>query len=136
MAPATPTASAPAGGYVIVVADSGVRHSNTGPHFNRRVAECRIGVRLLQRHFPGITHLRDAAGHPWRDLEPLLPESIDRAELLRLGIDPAHILDSGVDPQTDVFTVRRRCRHVVTENNRVLEAREALEAGMWGASVS
>ncbi|NLD73618.1 MAG: galactokinase [Chloroflexi bacterium] len=115
--------------YAIVVADSGLRHTNTGPHYNRRVAECRIGVRLLAARYPGITHLRDVEDHPWPEIEPLLPEAIDREELLAMGIDPARILDSGVDPQTDTFSVRRRCRHVVTENRRVLDACEALEAG-------
>lgn len=117
------------GEYAVVVADSGVRHTNTGPHYNRRVAECRIGVRLLAERFPGVTHLRDVGDRPWAELEPLLPEAISRAELLDRGIDPAHILDRGVDPQTDTFLVRRRVRHVVTENRRVLDACEALEAG-------
>ena len=116
-------------GYAVVVVDSGVRHRNTGPHFNRRVAEGRIGVRLLQRHYPGITHLRDVNDVPWPELEPLLPEVIHAAELLELGIDPEKILDSGVSPETDTFYVRRRCRHVITENNRVLTSVEALEAG-------
>ena len=116
-------------GYAVVVVDSGVRHRNTGPHFNRRVAEGRIGVRLLQRRYPGITHLRDVNHIPWAELEPLLPEVLHTEELLRMGIDPERIFDSRVSPQTDTFYVRRRCRHVITENNRVLESVKALEAG-------
>ncbi len=116
-------------GYAVVVVDSGVRHRNTGPHFNRRVAECRVGVRLLQRHYPEVQALRDAEGLPWGDLEPLLPESISRAELEALGIDPDALLDRGVATETDEFQVRRRCRHVITENARVVEAVARLKAG-------
>ena len=116
-------------GYAVVVADSGVHHRNTGPFFNRRVAEGRIGVRLLQRKYPGITHLRDVEGIPWTELEPLLPEVIHSQELRQLGIDPETILDRGVSAETDTFFVRRRCRHVVTENRRVLQSVAALEAG-------
>jgi len=116
-------------GYAIIVVDSGVRHRNTGPHFNRRVAEGRIGVRLLQRRFPGITHLRDANHLSWGELEPLLPEVIHTGELLQMGINPETILDGGVSPGTDTFFVRKRCRHVITENNRVLQSVAALERG-------
>lgn len=116
-------------GYAVVVVDSGVRHRNTGPHFNRRVAECRVGVKLLQRHYPEIQALRDAEGLPWSELEPLLPESITRAELAALGIDPDALLDRGVATETDQFLVRKRCRHVVTENARVLAAVARLRAG-------
>jgi len=116
-------------GYAVIVVDSGVRHKNTGPLFNRRVAEGRIGVRLLQKKFPGITHLRDVNDIPWEELEPLLPEVIHTDELLRLGIDPETILDQGVSPGTDTFYVRKRCRHVITENQRVLQSVSALEAG-------
>jgi galactokinase len=129
-----------AGGYAVLVVDSGVRHHNTGPLFNRRVAEGRIGVRLLQRHYPeaSITHLRDVQDVPWAELEPLLPEVIHRDELLRLGIDPDTILDgpagpTSATPDTDRFYVRRRCRHVHSENRRVLASVEALEAGDMAA---
>jgi len=134
-----PTPDAPGGyvmrhvripsGYAVVVADSSIRHRNTGPRYNRRVAEGRIGVRLLQQQYPGITHLRDVENIPWADLEPLLPEVINSAELRAQGIDPENILDHGVSPQTDTFYVRRRCRHVITENRRVLESVAALEQG-------
>lgn len=137
-----PTADDPAGtrhypfrqvplpaGYAVVVADSQVRHRNTGPHFNRRVLEGRIGVRLLQEQYPGITHLRDVNHLPWAELEPLLPELIHAAELRARGIDSDTLLDSGVGAQTDTFYVRRRCRHVITENNRVLDSVAALERG-------
>jgi len=117
------------GGYALVVADSGVRHTNTGPLYNRRVAETRIGVRLLEHHYPGITYLRDVEDQPWDRLEPLLPDVITTRELTQRGIDPATLLDGGADPQTDTFCVRRRCRHVITENRRVLRARVALRAG-------
>ncbi len=116
-------------GYAVMVVDSRVRHRNTGPEFNRRVAEGRIGVRLLQRELPGITHLRDVEDVPWEQLEPLLPEVIDSATLLAQGIDPETILDGGVSPQTRTFRVRRRCSHVVTENQRVLQSRQALDMG-------
>jgi galactokinase len=116
-------------GYTVIVVDSGVRHRNTGPYYNRRVAEGRIGVRLLQRHYPGVTHLRDVNHLPWEELEPHLPEVI-RADVLReLGIDPETILDSGVSPETESFYVRKRCRHVISENNRVLQSVAALRAG-------
>lgn len=115
--------------FAVVVVDSGVRHRNTGPHFNRRVAECRIGVRLLQRHYPDIQSLRDVEDLPWEDLEPLLPETISRDELAGLGIDPDALLNRGVATGAHQFLVRRRCRHVVSENRRVLEAVSALRAG-------
>ena len=116
-------------GFAVVVVDSAVRHKNTGPLFNRRVAEGRIGVRLLQRKYPGITHLRDVNDLPWNELEPLLPEVIHGEALRKIGIDPDTILDSGVSPETDTFLVRKRCRHVITENNRVLQSVSALDAG-------
>ena len=116
-------------GYAVIVVDSGVRHRNTGPHYNRRVAEGRIGVRLLQRRYPGITHLRDVNHLPWAELEPLLPEVIHADVLRGMGINPDTILDSGVSPETETFLVRRRCRHVLSENNRVLQSVSALQAG-------
>lgn len=116
-------------GYCVVVVDSRTKHLNTGPLFNRRVAEGRIGVRLLQKHFPQITHLRDVGDIPWEDLEPLLPEVITADALRAQGIDPATLLDAGRDPETDVFYVRRRCRHVWYENRRVLESVRALREG-------
>ncbi len=116
-------------GYQVVVIDSQVRHTNTGPHFNRRVAEGRIGVALLRHEFPGITHLRDVQQVPWGQLESLLPESITSDELRAAGIDPERILDEGRSAETDVYTVRARCRHVYSENQRVLAAIQALGAG-------
>ena len=116
-------------GFDVVVVDSRVRHCNTGPHYNRRVAEGRIGVRLLQAAFPGITHLRDVNDVHWSELEPLLPDVIHSRELVDLGIDPDRILGEGVRPETDTFYVRRRCRHVISENKRVQESVAALWAG-------
>lgn len=82
----------------LVICDSGVRHALSGGEYNARRAECETGVRLLARHRPQVRALRDAT----------------LAELER------HRSELG-----DV--VFRRCRHVVTENARVLQAAEALE---------
>jgi len=116
-------------GYAVMVVDSGVRHHNTGPYYNQRVAEGRIGVHLLRARYPGITHLRDVSDLPWAGLEPLLPERVDAADLPALGIDLARLLEGGVLPQGTEYWVRRRCRHVVTENQRVLRAVAAMRAG-------
>ena len=117
------------GGYALVVIDSQVKHRNTGPAFNQRVAECRIGVRLLRQYYPGITHLRDLEDRPWSELAARLPETITAQALASQGIDLAALLDQGTLPEAAVYQVRRRCRHVITENRRVLETVKALQAG-------
>ncbi|MGM0400889.1 MAG: galactokinase [Chloroflexota bacterium] len=114
-------------GYAVVVVDSGVRHKNTGPRFNRRVVEGRIGVHFLEQAYPNVTCLRDVQEMDWSEIAPLLPEEIDRQTLADMGIDPEDMLDSEVQLETDVFCVRKRCRHVVTENERVLSSVKALE---------
>jgi galactokinase len=83
-------------GLSLVICNSMVRHDLAAGEYNARRAECEEGVRLLRAKMPGITALRDVA---MRDLEmhkELLPE-----------------------------VVYRRCRHVMTENERVLQAVEA-----------
>lgn len=115
--------------YQVVVIDSQVRHTNTGPLFNRRVAEGRIGVALLRRRYPEITHLRDVQEMPWEELVPLLPEVISAEELRAQGIDPDHILDEGRSADTNIYHVRARCRHVHSENQRVRAAVAALNSG-------
>ena len=85
-------------GAALVICDSGVRHALSGGEYNARRAECETGVRVLAQHRPQVRALRDAT---LADLEQ------HRSEL------------------GDV--VYRRCRHVVTENARVLLAAEALE---------
>lgn len=82
----------------LVICDSGVRHELAGGEYNTRRAQCESGVRVLARHRPQIHALRDAT---MGDLER------DSKELDEV--------------------VYRRCRHVVTENARVLQAAEALE---------
>ena len=82
----------------IVIANSMVHHKLASSEYNQRRAECEEGVRVLSQHLPGITALRDVR-----------MEHLDR---YRGDLGPL---------------VFRRCRHVVTENRRVLLAIEALE---------
>ncbi len=84
----------------LLVIDSGVRHRLPQSDYNRRAEECTAAVAVLARQNPQLTALRDA------DL-PLL-----ESQKKQLG---------------DVLF--RRSRHVVTENQRVLDAFSALECG-------
>ncbi len=113
-------------GYSILIADSGVRHENVRGEYNQRVAACRAGVKLLQRRYPGITHLRDVQDVPWEDLAPVLPEETTVGELTEQGMELGDI--PGLAQHTPL-KVRPRCRHVWTENRRVEEAVDALSAG-------
>ena len=113
-------------GCSILIADSGVRHHNVRGAFNRRVAACRAGVKLLEAHFPGITHLRDVQGVPWVDLAPMLPGETTVGDLVERGINLGDL--PGLAPDTPL-RVRARCRHVWTENQRVQAAVTALRAG-------
>ena len=87
-------------GVVLGVVHSGVPRGLAGSAYNDRRQECAEGVRLLQRYFPGIRALRDVQPADLARVEEHLPEPI-----------------------------RRRCRHVVSENARVGLAAEALRAG-------
>jgi galactokinase len=84
----------------IVVSNTLVRHALASGEYNRRRQECEEAVSILARVAPGVESLRDVT-------EPMLWEH--RAAL---GL-----------------VLMRRCRHVVSENLRVLEAAAALESG-------
>jgi len=84
----------------IVICNTMVRHRLAGGEFNRRRRECEDGVRALTRRLSGIRTLRDVSPVLLREHEHLL--------------DPVLL---------------RRCRHVVTENDRVVAAAAALRSG-------
>jgi galactokinase len=84
----------------IVICNSMVKHSVAGGEYNTRRAEIEEGTQILRRHKPEIKALRDASVE---DLERWGSEMPDN--------------------------VRRRCRHVISEDNRVLAAVEAFRAG-------
>jgi len=84
----------------IVVCDTMKRRGLVDSEYNARRRECERGVELLQQHLPGIQYLRD----------------VTSADLARLG-------------ETLPPIVLRRCRHVVSEDERTLRAVAALRAG-------
>jgi galactokinase len=82
----------------IVLFDTGVSHSLASSQYNRRREECGEGVALIQKSYPQVTHLRDVSAG-------MLHEH-------RQHMDA---------------TIYRRCRYVVGENDRVLQACAVLE---------
>jgi galactokinase len=84
----------------LLIADSRVRHQHAGGEYNLRREACEEGVKLLSRYLGPIQALRDVTPKQLEAKRRKLPELI-----------------------------YRRCRHIVTENARVLEAERALEAG-------
>jgi galactokinase len=85
--------------WAIVVADSGVKHSVAGAEYARRQQQCAEGLTSLQARHPDVRSARD----------------------LRLDV-----LEQERTRMPEVSY--RRLRHVVTENARVLSARDALAA--------
>jgi len=84
----------------IVICDTNVKHELSSSEYNARRAECERGVEILREMMPGIRALRDVSVAELTQHEERLPEPI-----------------------------RRRCRHVVTENERTLSAARALQDG-------
>ena len=84
-------------GVRIVICNSMVRHSLAAGEYNLRRRDCEEGVRILRGYLPGIKALRDVSS---TDLER----------------------------HKDVLSARvyRRCRHIVMENERTLQAAGAL----------
>jgi galactokinase len=85
------------GTAMLAAVDTNVKHSLASSKYNERRSECERGVELLSKQIPGISALRDVSSEQLREYENLLPEPI-----------------------------KRRCRHVITENERTLEAAKAL----------
>jgi galactokinase len=85
------------GEVTLVVCFTGVHRTLASSAYNLRHEECRTGVGLLAEALPSVTSLRDLTPEQFAAQEELLPPLI-----------------------------RRRCRHVVTENDRVLRAVSAL----------
>ncbi len=86
-------------GIAVVIVDSGVKHELASSAYNERRRQCQDGVAFFQQFMPDITALRDISTQAFERYESQLP-----------------------DP-----TIRKRMRHVITENERTLFAAEALK---------
>jgi galactokinase len=84
----------------LVICNTMVPHHNVSGKYNLRRAQCEQGVKYFAAQIPGVRALRD----------------VSRDQLQQLG--------HGM-----VETIFRRCRHVITENQRTLDAADALRAG-------
>jgi galactokinase len=84
----------------IVIGNTMVRHHLASAAYNERRADCETAVRLLANRRPGVRALRDVT-----------MTEIDAAA-------------ADLGPR-----VYRRCRHVIGENDRVLQAAAALRSG-------
>jgi galactokinase len=84
----------------LAICNTMVKHDLAAGEYNRRRADCESGMRILRLHLPHLLALRDVT---LADLERY------RNELPEL--------------------VYRRCRHVIRENRRVVDASDALQAG-------
>ena len=82
----------------VVICDTNVKHDLATSEYNTRREECELGVEILKKFLPEIKQLRDVGLKDFEKYKDELPEII--------------------------FC---RCRHVLTENERVLKAAEALK---------
>jgi len=87
------------GDHRIVIVNSGIRRSLAASAYNTRRAECQAAVEYFNRVDGNVTALRDVSAE-------LFEEHSDELQ----------------------GNVRRRCRHVVAENERVLDAVDMLAA--------
>ena len=84
----------------LVIGNTRASRSLASSAYNERRSECDQGVALLQPPLPGVRALRDVTSAQLEANRALLPDN-----------------------------VYRRCRHVVSENERVLRTVDALQAG-------
>ena len=82
----------------LVICNTMVKHALASSAYNERRAQCEAGVRHLAQFLPNVKALRD----------------VTIEQLVQFGRDLPEV-------------IYRRCRHVITENARVLAAAEALE---------
>ncbi len=90
----------PATGVSIVIADTNKKRGLVDSEYNQRRAQCEDAVTILKNVLPDIRALRDVSLEDFERFGSLLPE-----------------------------IVRKRARHVITEDVRTLESVEALKRG-------
>jgi galactokinase len=88
-------------GIQLVICNTMVKHQLGASEYNTRRAECQEGVRRLSAVLPGIVALRDVTLAQLEEHRGLLPE-----------------------------VIYRRCRHIITENDRVHAVANALRSGV------
>jgi len=81
----------------LVICNTMVKHALASSAYNERRAQCEAGVEFLAQRLPNVKALRD----------------VTMEEIEEFGRDLPYV-------------VYRRCRHVITENARVISAAEAL----------
>lgn len=84
----------------IVICNTGVRRELTSSEYNKRRRECQEGVSHLKKRLPGIKALRDVTLEDFEKHGDCLPEMI-----------------------------KRRCEHIVKENDRVIQSVALLKKG-------
>ncbi|MBN1465503.1 galactokinase [candidate division KSB1 bacterium] len=90
----------PAENIRIVICNTMVKHELGSSEYNKRRAECEKGVEILRADYPGIRALRDVSLSQFQKVQHKLPD-----------------------------VVQKRCRHVISEDERALESIAALQAG-------
>ena len=84
----------------LVIGNTRASRSLASSAYNERRSECEQGVKLLQASLPDVRALRDVTSEQLEEYRAHLPEA-----------------------------VYRRCRHVISENERVLQMVNALQSG-------
>ena len=84
----------------LVICNTMIRHELAASEYNKRRSECEAGVQHLSRFLPAVRALRDVTVDDLERCGAYLPK-----------------------------VIYKRCRHVITENCRVVEAAAALERG-------
>ncbi len=88
------------GDYQLLLLNTNVSHSLASSEYNICRAACAVGVEILKKFYQGIVKLRDINLEQLESHKDKMPERI-----------------------------YRRCRHVVSENQRVIEATNAMQEG-------
>jgi galactokinase len=82
----------------VVICDTRVKHDLATSAYNTRRAECEEAVEILKQFLPDVLQLRDVSVEEFENYQSELPD-----------------------------VIRRRVRHVVTENDRTLQAAKSLK---------
>ncbi len=85
--------------HTIIIVNTMIKRELTNSAYNERRRQCEEGVKLLRRTLPTITALRDVPANQLHHIDQLPPP------------------------------IQNRCRHVITENTRVLQSTHALKQG-------